>query len=335
VGRRGALCHHRGIDCRSRGGRRCHHHTLDEAEEAYNAYHRAHNHSPNTIEHYRWTLTDYRHFLAASGHAATVGMLTAPVMQEFHAWLTATPLRKPGKTGLARSLRSTQGRMKDMRAFVRFLEEIEWLDRAPKVAIPKTPQTLFPIFNDDELKRLFACPHLVGTGEQATRNRAMLAVFLDAGIRLGEMVALLPNDLLLDDGLIRVTGKGSKTRLSPISPTVVRYIREWLATRGDGEGNLFWLTRSGVRMLFRRIQAETGLYLTPHKLRHTAATKLVRSGMDLHSVKRILGHQDLKTVEVYLSLTADDLREKHNAVSPFDSIAVNEVQPVKRRRLKS
>ncbi len=57
--------------------------------------------------------------------------------------------------------------------------------------------------------------------------------------------------------------------------------------------------------------------------------------MDLHSVKRILGHQNLETVEVYLSLTVDDLRDKHNAVSPFDSIAVQEVQTPKRRRLKS
>ena len=311
------------------------HHTLDDAEDAYNAHHRARNHSPNTIEHYRWTLTDYRDFLTATGRPATVKELTAPTLQAFHAWLTATPLKKLGKTGLTRSLRSTQGRMKDMRAFVRFLEEIEWLDRAPKVAIPKTPQTLFPVFNDDELKRLFASAQVRGQSEQATRNRAMLAVFLDAGIRLGEMVALLPADLMLDDGLIRVTGKGSKTRIVPVSPTVARHVREWLSVRGEGEGNLFWLTRSGIRMLFRRIQVETGLYITPHKLRHTAATKYIRSGMDLHSVKRILGHQNLETVEIYLSLSADDLRDKHNAVSPFDSIAVQEVTTPKRRRLKS
>ena len=107
--------------------------------------------------------------------------------------------------------------------------------------------------------------------------------------------------------------------------------------RGDEPGALFWLKRDGVKMVLRRIQRETGLHLHSHKLRHTAATKLVRSGLDLHTVRRILGHNQLSTVEIYLSLSNEDLRAKHNAASPFESIRrqlpQEESRTKKRRRL--
>jgi site-specific recombinase XerD len=311
--------------------------TLDEAEAAYLAHHRALNHSPQTIEHHRWTFVDFRRFLAETGRDADPSALTAATMQAFHAWLVATPIKKPFRGSTTRSARGTQGRMKDMRAWMRWLEEEEWLDKAPKVPIPKAPQTLFPILSDDDLITLFSCPHLTAKGDQGVRNRAIVALLLDSGIRRGELVGLQPGDLMLTDGLIRVTGKGQRTRLVPVSTAVAEYIAAWLKVRGTEPGPLFWLTAAGVKMLLRRIQVETNLHLFCHKFRHTSASKLVRSGVDLHSVKRILGHQNLQTVEIYLSLDAAAIREKHNAASPFESIRaqmpVEEEKRPKRRRL--
>lgn len=344
--------------------------TLAEAEVAFLVHHRSLNHSPNTIEHYAWTFIDLHRFLnetgrgtpleprlilplapkepfkpfavlhgflAETGQDAPCGGITTATLQAFHTWLVATPIKKAFRGQHVRSARGIAGRMKDIRAFLRWLEAEEWIERAPKVPIPKVPQTLFPILSDADLVTLFSCQHLTAKGEQGVRNRAIVALLLDSAIRRAELVGLQPADLLLDDGLIRVTGKGSKTRLVPLSTAVADYIRAWLTIRGLEAGPLFWLTQDGVKMLMRRIQCETGLHLYCHKLRHTSASKLVRSGVDLHSVKRILGHQQLSTVEIYLSLDASDLRTKHNAASPFDSIQAlmpEQEQKSGRRRLK-
>lgn len=311
---------------------------IDDLIDAYLADHRARNSSPKTIEHYADTVADYRRFLAATRHADTLGALTRETLQAFHAWLVVTPLRKPWRGSTIRSPRSIQGKLKDCRAMLAWAVEHEYLDKAPRVALPKVPHRLFPIFSDAELVQLFSCPHLTARGPQGVRNRAILAVLLDSGIRLAELVGMKPADLLLDDGLIKiVSGKGDRSRIVPVSSSVVAYLREWLTVRGEDDGTLFWLTRDGVKMLLRRIRAETGLELHSHKLRHTAATKLVRSGLDLHTVRRILGHQKLSTVEIYLSLSNNDIKEKHNAASPFESIRaqmpVEEPKRPKRRRL--
>jgi len=310
--------------------------TLDEAQEAYLAYHRAANHSPQTIEHYRWTFIDLGRFLADTGRTADLTAVTTQTMQAFHRWLVESPLRHSQRGSTKRSARSIQGRIKDMRAWLRWLDEEDWIERAPKVTIQKVPQTLFPILSDAELVRLFSCPHLTAKGEQGIRNRALVALLLDSAIRRAELIALTPADLLLADGLIRVTGKGSKTRLVPVSSSVGDYLNAWLRVRGEGDEPLFWLTQDGVRMLLKRIEKEVGFRLHCHLFRHTSASRLVRSGVDLHSVRRILGHAQLSTVEIYLTLDAQDIRSKHNAASPFEGIraqmpAEKEAQPRRRR----
>jgi site-specific recombinase XerD len=310
---------------------------LAAIEDQYLADHRSRNSSPKTIEHYRDTFKDLHRFLDATGREATAEALTTTTLQAFHGWLVDTPIARPWRGSTVRSARSIQSRMKDLRAVLAWAAEREYLAKAPKVPIPKVPQTLFPVFTDRELVALFSCPHLTARGEQGVRNRALVATLLDTGIRLAELVALQPADLLLDDGLLRVTGKGDKARMVPVSTSVVAHLRDWLAVRGHEPGALFWLRRDGVKMVLRRIQRETGLHLHSHKLRHTAATKLVRSGLDLHTVRRILGHNQLSTVEIYLSLSNEDLKQKHNAASPFESIRAQmpteEATRPKRRRL--
>ena len=122
---------------------------------------------------------------------------------------------------------------------------------------------------------------------------------------------------------------------------MAQLLKEWLRVRGDRPGTLFELSPPGVQCLFKRIGAHTGLHVHPHKFRHTAATKMVRANMDLHSVKRILGHAQLATTEVYLSLSHADLKAKHAAASPFESVSggitVNpaaKAKKVARRRLR-
>src|SRR5439155_18237596 len=156
------------------------------------------------------------------------------------------------------------------------------------------------------------------------RNRALLAVLLDTGVRLGELAGLRPGDVL-GGQYLRVIGKGDRERIVPFTPETGRLLADWLkvrrATGAREDEPLFLLRYAGIKMLIRRLALETGIAVFPHKFRHTTATKLVRAKVDLHSVKELLGHTQLTTTEAYLSLATEDLRAKHAEGSPFASIA--------------
>jgi site-specific recombinase XerD len=164
----------------------------------------------------------------------------------------------------------------------------------------------------------------------------LLAFFLDTGARLSEVAALTLPDLDLENGVAKVHGKGNRERLVFFHHGAEKELRAWLSERGDWEGEVFGLTPRGIQMLFARIRIETGLPVHVHLLRHISATMMLRSGADIHQVKRILGHKQLSTVEKYLSLTVQDVKERHSSTSPFEQVSQSIASPpgqARRRRL--
>lgn len=293
---------------------------LDDLFDRYLAHHRALDRSPRTIDHHVDTFKSLRRFLAEADIAADSGALTTATAQRFAVWLRETPTRGwRGKT--ERSIHATHGALKDLRAFCHWLIDEGFLDRPVKVPVPKLPQTLFPVLTDAETEAIWASQHLRFPGPLGHRNRALLALMFDTGLRSAEVVGLRVEDVDLEDQLVTVTGKGNKQRRVPFSHGVAHLLRQWIAVRGEDPRPLFLLRQAGLRMLFARIRADTGIaVLHPHGVRHTAATQMVRANMDLHSVKRVLGHSHISVTERYLSLSDADLREKHAAASPFERI---------------
>src|SRR4051812_12252251 len=114
--------------------------------------------------------------------------------------------------------------------------------------MPKLPQKIFPVLTDQELERIWASRYLTGRLSLATRNRALLGLMLDTGLRRGGVVSLAPADLDLDNCLLRVTGKGNKQRRVPDSTSVSRLLKDWWEVRGNGNGSRFWLKAQGLRM---------------------------------------------------------------------------------------
>lgn len=259
--------------------------------------------------------------------------LTTAIVQEFAGWLRETPTRGwRGQT--ERRPYGVHGSLKDLRAFVRWLRDEELLIRVVKVPVPKLPQTLFPVLTDEEVARIWKSKYLTSPSDQGKRNRALLALLFDTGVRRGEVVGLVLDDVDLDNQLITVWGKGDKQRRVPFSSGVAALLTEWIKARGEEPGSLFWLQAAGVRMLLCRIKADCGVdVLTPHQIRHTAATQMVRANMDLHSVKRVLGHSHISVTEKYLSLSDEDLRTKHAAASPFERIR-SQMDPLQVARRK-
>ena len=309
---------------------------LDQLHQTYLDHHRALNRSPKSITHHQSTYISFRKFLVATGRAEDSSSLTTEVMQAYATWLRETPTRGwRGKT--ERSIHATHGALKDLRSFLRWLTNEDLIDSVVRVPVPKLPETLFPILTDAEVDAVWRSPQLTFPGPLGQRNRALMALMFDTGLRSGEVVGLHVDDVDLDDCLVTVTGKGNKQRRVPFSPGVSLYLECWLDVRGDDVRPLFLLKQAGLRMLFHRIRAETGIaVLHPHGIRHTAATQMVRANMDLHSVKRVLGHSHISTTERYLSLSDADLRAKHAAASPFERIraTLNPPTPARPKRLR-
>ena len=169
----------------------------------------------------------------------------------------------------------------------------------------------------------------------AGRDRAMLEVLYGSGVRISELIGLRVRDVLLDEGLATVRGKGDKQRLVPVGGSAVRalgrYLRDTrptLDTRGQSRGVVFLnqhgrpLSRTGAWKIVRRhvdAARTAGRRLddvTPHTFRHTFATHLLENGADLAAVQEMLGHADISTTQIYTHVDRTYLREEHRRFHP-------------------
>ena len=195
--------------------------------------------------------------------------------------------------------------------------------RAPRLG-RKLPRWLEP----DEIARLLVAPQ--GNGFAALRARAVLETLYSTGMRVGELCALDEGRLDLIGGVAVVRGKGRKERLAPLGVPAVRALEAWRRLRdaqfgrGGREAAVFRGTRGGrldqreVRRLLADAIAEAGLAgrTTPHTLRHSFATHLLRAGADIRSVQELLGHASLATTQIYTHLSIDDLRAAYKLAHP-------------------
>jgi len=155
------------------------------------------------------------------------------------------------------------------------------------------------------------------------RDRALLVLLYGTGIRASECAHLREEDVDLDNGTIRVTGKGGHQRTLPLSDIVVESLKVYRQARGSAkpEGPFFRsrfgrpLSRNAVYERVRRFSQQAGIHkrVSPHRLRHTFATHLVTAGVDIVTIRDLLGHRMITSTQIYLHVTAEDLREAADA----------------------
>ena len=230
--------------------------------------------------------------------------------------------------GLAPS--SIRRNISAIRTYFRFLlaDGIVVKDPSERLETPKRWRTLPEVLTVDEIERLLAAPQL----EQALafRDRAMLELAYGAGLRVSEWITLGVKDVLFEDMLVRVFGKGSKERLVPIGRkaigAVATYVRELRPRleKGEGKGVLFLnangrpLTRMGAWKILRNHVEAAGIekHVSPHTLRHSFATHLLEGGADLRAVQEMLGHVDISTTQIYTHVDREYLRQVHRQFHP-------------------
>ena len=216
------------------------------------------------------------------------------------------------------------------RTYFRFLlaDGIVVRDPSERLETPKRWRTLPDVLTVAEVAHLLATPTL--DDPLAFRDRAMLELAYGAGLRVSEWITLATRDVLLEDKLVRVFGKGSKERLVPIGRSaiaaVATYIRELRPRleRGSGQGVLLLnargepLTRMGAWKILRRYVERAGITkaVSPHTLRHSFATHLLEAGADLRAVQEMLGHADISTTQIYTHVDREYLRRVHRQYHP-------------------
>ncbi len=186
---------------------------------------------------------------------------------------------------------------------------------------PRTPRRLPKFLTKPDAARLLAAPG--GSSYDDVRARAMLEVLYAAGLRVSELLALKPESVNLQEGWVRVLGKGAKERLVPVHARAVSALKVYLALRErrfQSPAPELFLGRSGRNLsrvqfwrLLRALGARAGLRapVHPHLLRHTFATHMLEGGADLRSVQEMLGHADLSTTQIYTHLDVGALKSAH------------------------
>jgi integrase/recombinase XerD len=275
--------------------------------------------SPRTQEAYARDIRRFVEFSVARGAHAPADA-TARLLREFVYHLK--------DLGLAPA--SIRRGVSAIRTYFRFLlgEGALLQDPSERLETPRKWRTLPDVLSVDDVARLLAAPTL--DDPLYFRDRAMLELAYGAGLRVSEWISTGARDLLLDQGVVRVMGKGSKERLVPIGRNAIAalaiYLRELRPKleRGQGKGALFLnargepLSRMGAWKILRKYVERAGIqtHVTPHTLRHSFATHLLEGGADLRAVQEMLGHADISTTQIYTHVDREYLRSVHRQYHP-------------------
>ncbi len=221
-----------------------------------------------------------------------------------------------------------------LKTFFRWCVETGVLEETPLRGITmRTPRTLPEVPTDDELRALLrVCPDTF----EGTRNRTLVLVLADSGLRAGEVLRLIVEDWRpVDRGLFVRAGKGRKDRVAFIGPTTARMLKRWLARHPAPAPEAFLFTdRHGrplkhrhlvqlLHRLSRRARLPERHRVHPHALRHYAATSWLRGGAGLDEVRRLLGHESLDTTLRYSRLVGADLVRAHRAAGGIERLGLD------------
>ena len=273
--------------------------------------------SKNTLDSYRTDLSLFNAWLAnINSHLLEANQAD---IQQYLA--VKFPQSKP---------RSISRLIASMRRFYRYAlrENLIKTDPTLQIESPKLPRSLPKSLNEQDVEDLLNAPDI--SQPIGLRDRAMLELLYASGLRVSELVTVKVNEVSTQDGVVRVTGKGSKTRLVPMGEEAADWIDKYLkqarpeilhkrlcdamfvTARADA------MTRQAFWYLIKRYAQVAGItkHMSPHVLRHAFATHLLNHGADLRVVQMLLGHADISTTQIYTHVARERLKQLHSVHHP-------------------
>ena len=274
--------------------------------------------SKNTLNSYRFDLSIFVSWLAETKKIELLDVSELEI-QEFLAFKFPTS-----------KSRSISRLLATLRRFFRFLLRENKIKEDPtlKIQTPKIPKSLPKSLSEDEVEGLLEAPDI--KTDVGIRDRSMLELLYACGLRVSELVGIQLTEVILSDGVIRVTGKGAKTRLVPMGEEAVDWIKKYLVKSRQNILNkqtskfLFVTNRGGemTRQAFwylikkYALMANIDKPMSPHILRHAFATHLINHGADLRVVQMLLGHSDISTTQIYTHVARERLKKLHQEHHP-------------------
>ncbi len=273
--------------------------------------------SKNTLESYRADLSQFNVWLIKQKSQ----LLTANQADIQQYLAVKFPQSKP---------RSISRLIASMRRFYRYALRESLIEADPTLQIesPKLPRSLPKSLNEQEVEDLLNAPNTLDS--IGLRDRAMLELLYASGLRVSELVTVKVNEVSTQDGVVRVTGKGSKTRLVPMGEEAADWIDKYLKQARPEilqkrmSDALFVtarasaMTRQAFWYLIKRYALLAGItkHMSPHVLRHAFATHLLNHGADLRVVQMLLGHADISTTQIYTHVARERLKQLHSLHHP-------------------
>ena len=276
--------------------------------------------SPLTVEAYANDLRDYTAFLKGKGISG-VDEIERGTVASFEADLFSR--------GYAAS--SIERRISVLKGFHRFLVREGYTRRNPAdtLPLPKTPDRLPDVLSVEQVDEMLSQP--LEPGPAPLRDRAILEVMYGCGLRVSECSGLDMSDTMLDEGYLRVVGKGGKERIAPIAGAALRALVVYLEQARPALAKPFAkptaavflnarggrLTRQGMHAIVADAGRTIGIAnLHPHTLRHSFATHLLEGGADLRVIQEILGHSDISTTQIYTHVNRSHIRKEYLGAHP-------------------
>ena len=273
--------------------------------------------SKNTLESYRADLSQFNLWLMQQ-KTQLLDANQADIQQYL---AVKFPQSKP---------RSISRLIASMRRFYRYAlrENLIQTDPTLQIESPKLPRSLPKSLNEQEVEDLLDAPNV--NEAIGLRDRAMLELLYASGLRVSELVTVKVNEVSTQDGVVRVTGKGNKTRLVPMGEEAADWIDKYLKQARPEilqkrlcdamfvTARASAMTRQAFWYLIKRYALLAGItkHMSPHVLRHAFATHLLNHGADLRVVQMLLGHADISTTQIYTHVARERLKQLHSVHHP-------------------
>lgn len=271
--------------------------------------------SANSIDAYLRDVDKFVQYLELQEISVAPEKVEQNQIEEFLQWVSEIGL----------NARSQARILSGLKAFYKYLlmEDIIEITPTELLESPKIGRKLPEVLSIDEINEIIDAVDL--SKDEGERNKAMLETLYSCGLRVSELINLKISSLLLNEGFIRVIGKGDKERIAPIGSVAIKHIKIYINTKRnqmsnidkDSEDILFLnrrgkqLTRVMIFTIIKNLAEKAGINKTvsPHTFRHSFATHLVEGGADLRAIQEMLGHESITTTEIYTHLDREYLRQ--------------------------
>ena len=310
-------------------------HKLFELIEYYEVCNRSEGKSPKTISWYSANLKSFRNYVKSRHLPDSLDAINTKLLREYVLYLMRRTRYEnhpytPAKPELL-STATIHGHVRTLRAFFNWLvvEGLAQNNPANDLKPPKVVRKVVSTLSDEEIRAILST---FSTTSSDARNQTLFMILLDTGLRIGELVNLKMEDVHMDEGYLKVLGKGKKERIVPIGNNAQKALQRYLfrfrpKPINPVVNNVFLshnsnhLTENSMKLMFTRLAKRSGVYrLHAHLCRHTFATRFLINGGDVFSLQQILGHSTLEMVRHYVNLASSHIAIQHQKFSPLDRL---------------